>query len=139
MSDLVTIPESLRALCGDRLKVNEPLAPYVSFQLGGPADLFLAADSLDLAGQAIAAAQAAGLPWLVLGRGSNVLISDRGVRGLVVRIQASGLRIDEAAGAVHAEAGVRLANLAVATAVVLYEIFNQRRRAPLTDRTYEVG
>lgn len=108
-------PQRLAAVCGERLKPNEPLGRHLSFQLGGPADYFVAADSIELLQAVIAAAREDGLPWLVLGRGSNVLVSDRGVRGLVVRIQASQQRIDED-GAVYAEAGARLANLAVATA-----------------------
>lgn len=103
-------------LCGERLKVDEPLAPHVSFQIGGPADLFVTADSVEFLCELISAAREFGLPWLVLGRGSNVLISDRGVRGLVIRVQASAMQIDRETGSVFAEAGVRLASLAVATA-----------------------
>jgi UDP-N-acetylmuramate dehydrogenase len=76
----------LRAAAGARLRVAFPLALLTSFRLGGPASLYLEADNdSDLAAAAEAVA-AAGIPWVVLGKGSNVLVSDRGFPGLVLRL-----------------------------------------------------
>jgi UDP-N-acetylmuramate dehydrogenase len=109
-------PARLAALLGARLRRDVSLAPLTSWQVGGPADFFVVATSTQALVEIVAAAQRDGIPWLVLGRGSNVLVADAGVRGLVIRVQSDSSRIDAATGAVTADAGVRLASLAVATA-----------------------
>jgi UDP-N-acetylmuramate dehydrogenase len=68
-----------------RLKRNEPLAPFTTFKIGGPADLLFEADSADALADAIVTARQAQVPYFVLGLGANVLIADKGVRGLVIR------------------------------------------------------
>ncbi len=76
----------LREACGPRFRSSFSLAPMTSFRLGGPAALYLEADQeQDLAAAAHAVA-ASGVPWIVLGKGSNVLVSDRGFSGLVIRL-----------------------------------------------------
>jgi UDP-N-acetylmuramate dehydrogenase len=76
----------LRTASGARLRAAFPLAPLTSFRLGGPASLYLEANNeSDLAAAAEAVATA-GIPWIVLGKGSNVLVSDRGFPGLVIRL-----------------------------------------------------
>lgn len=67
------------------LRRNEPLAPYTTFRIGGPADLFFEATSADALANAVRAAREEGVPYFVLGLGANVLIGDRGFRGLVIR------------------------------------------------------
>jgi UDP-N-acetylmuramate dehydrogenase len=64
---------------------QEVLAPYTTFKIGGPADLFLEATSADVLAQAVIAARELDVPYFVLGLGANVLIGDRGFRGLVIR------------------------------------------------------
>lgn len=68
-----------------RLSRNVPLAPFTTFRIGGPADLVFEAESADSLANAILTARQAGVPWFVLGLGANVLISDKGIRGLVIR------------------------------------------------------
>jgi UDP-N-acetylmuramate dehydrogenase len=78
----------LRQAVGDRLRVDFPLAPLTSFRLGGPAALYLEAESRDdLA--AVGAALREGVPLLVIGKGSNLLVSDRGFPGMVLRLGRS--------------------------------------------------
>ena len=68
-----------------RVRRNEPLAPYTTFKIGGPADLFFEATSADALANAVLAARETGVPYFVLGLGANILIGDRGFRGLVIR------------------------------------------------------
>ena len=82
------VPVALSALDASRLTANAPLAPYTTFQIGGPADWLYEANSADDLAAAITSARAADLPWFVLGLGANVLIGDKGVRGLVIRNRA---------------------------------------------------
>src|SRR5437870_4715357 len=68
-----------------RLKRNEPLAQYTTFKIGGPADLFYDATSADDLAGAVTAARDFDIEYFVLGLGANVLIGDKGFRGLVIR------------------------------------------------------
>jgi UDP-N-acetylmuramate dehydrogenase len=71
-----------------RVRVAEPLAPYTTFRIGGPADLFYEAESADELAAAVAAARRLTIPWFLLGLGANILVGDRGFRGLVIRNRA---------------------------------------------------
>jgi len=73
------------ALDARHTRRNEPLAPYTTFKIGGPADLFFEATSADALANAVLAARRNDVPYFVLGLGANVLIGDRGFRGLVIR------------------------------------------------------
>ncbi|MDQ4005179.1 MAG: UDP-N-acetylmuramate dehydrogenase [Actinomycetota bacterium] len=80
---------ALRAAAGPRLRTGFPLAPLTSFRLGGPAALYLEAESLDDLRAAAAAVRTGDIPFLVIGKGSNILVSDQGFPGLVVRLGRS--------------------------------------------------
>ncbi len=69
------------ALGADRLRLREPLAPYTSFRIGGPADVLYDATSADELASAVTAARRAGIPCFVLGLGANILVGDLGVPG----------------------------------------------------------
>lgn len=86
------------------------LAPFTTFKVGGPADWFLHADRADAVKAALAAAGADGLPVTLLGGGSNVLVADSGVRGLVIRVHGGDVRaLSERA--IRADAGVTINGL----------------------------
>ena len=88
------VEELRRALGAGRVRTGEPLAPYTTFQIGGPADLFYEAESAEeLAGAVLAARTVCekGVPFFLLGLGANILIGDRGFRGLVIRNRARGI------------------------------------------------
>lgn len=93
------------------LRRAEPLARHTTFGVGGPADLFLTVRSTEALAGAMAAASHAGVPVFVLGSGSNILVSDRGIRGLVIDNRA---RSERALGAnrFRLESGVPLAAFA---------------------------
>lgn len=82
---------ALRAAVRGVVRCDEPLAPHTSWRVGGPADLWVEPEDLDDLRDVMAALRAAGLPWMVLGKGSNVLVSDEGVRGVVISLE-QGLR-----------------------------------------------
>ncbi len=90
---------------------HEPLAPYTSARIGGPADWLMVVETAEELISAVGAAQDQGLAWRVLGGGSNVLVADAGVRGLVILNRAR--RVDfRGGGRVYAEAGANLSSLA---------------------------
>lgn len=98
------------ALGAERLRLDEPLAPYTTFRIGGPADVLYDATTADELASALAAARAAGVPVFVLGLGANILVGDLGFRGLVIRNRARGVRA-LGSGRLHAESGVIVADL----------------------------
>ena len=83
--DRAALDRVAAALDPAMLSRNTPLAPFTTFRIGGPADLLFEADSADALANAILAARQAGIPWFVLGLGANVLVADKGIRGLVIR------------------------------------------------------
>jgi UDP-N-acetylmuramate dehydrogenase len=85
-------------------RIDEPLAPYTTFRIGGPADLFFAAESPDELARAVLAARAHGVPYFLLGLGANILVGDRGFRGLVIRNRARSLSVP-GPGLLRAESG----------------------------------
>ena len=77
-----------------RTRRSEPLAPYTTFRIGGPADVFYSARSADDLAATVTAARDAGVPFFVLGLGANILVGDKGFRGLVIRNTADAFRFD---------------------------------------------
>lgn len=72
------------------MKENVTLAPYTTFRIGGPARYVFEAHSLDEVREAASFAKEKSLPLLVLGGGSNVLVSDEGVNGVVLKVAIRG-------------------------------------------------
>ncbi len=87
------------------IQENIPLAPLTTFQVGGPARYFVSAGSEDAVREAIAHAAERRLPLFVLGGGSNLVVSDAGWPGLVVKIALSGVDIESEAGGMVFRAG----------------------------------
>jgi len=106
----------LRAAFGTRLKTAEPLARYTSARIGGPADFLAAADSAGELAELVRSAWRLGFQPVILGGGSNVLVSDAGVRGLVILNRARAIEFHAASEqgqpSVWAESGVNLGSLA---------------------------
>ena len=87
---------SMRGLFGDRLQANVPLAPFTTFRVGGAADWLIETRGGDDLVAAVLTARRHHVPVTILGGGSNVLVSDTGVRGLVVRTRGGAVTgVDE--------------------------------------------
>jgi UDP-N-acetylmuramate dehydrogenase len=94
---------------------REPLAPYTTWRIGGPADILATPSDRDDVPIALAWAAERELPWRVLGNGSNLLVRDGGVRGLVLRLRKVLDHVSVSETTIVAEAGAALpavANLA---------------------------
>jgi UDP-N-acetylmuramate dehydrogenase len=102
----------IRALAGvvgaGRVRTDVPLAPFTTFRVGGPADLLVETGDTDELVRLLAIARAAGLAATLLGGGSNVVVGDAGVRGLVVRVHGGWIREAGSGGRVRADAGVTM-------------------------------
>ncbi|MDI7274789.1 MAG: UDP-N-acetylmuramate dehydrogenase [Anaerolineae bacterium] len=99
----------------ERLRLDEPLAPYTTYRIGGPADLVFEATTVAELQQAWRLAYEHGVSCLVLGRGSNVLVADRGVRGLVVINRCTGYEV-QPGGILRVASGMALTEVAERTA-----------------------
>jgi UDP-N-acetylmuramate dehydrogenase len=100
------LENDLREKFGARVRASMPLAELTSFRIGGPADLFVNVEDEAELMHAKAAAYRTDVPCFCLGAGTNLLVSDRGMRGLVVRlgdgfskIEIDGTRVVAGAGA----------------------------------------
>ncbi len=77
------------------MRVHEPLARHNSWRVGGPADAFIVAKTLDVMKRAVLVARERHIPFLIIGRGTNMLIADAGVRGLVIAEACDDYRLTE--------------------------------------------
>lgn len=111
--DPIAVGTEIQRRLGVKTSRDEPLARFTTMRVGGPADLFAVAhNAFELRGL-VKFARSRGLPHVVLGRASNVVISDAGIRGLVIQDRAEGLEIRDER--LIAEAGVPMARAATET------------------------
>ncbi|MCE9646712.1 MAG: UDP-N-acetylmuramate dehydrogenase [Chloroflexi bacterium] len=113
MTATVRPVDVLRLHFGDAVQQNVMLAPYTSARIGGPADVLVMVKSATQLRDVITVLREGRIPYHVLGGGSNVLVSDRGVRGVVVLNRAKEVRFEGGdQPTVWCEAGVVFSNLA---------------------------
>jgi len=93
MHNATAMTESLQSVAPRRLERNVPLAPLTTLGIGGPARLFVRAETVDEIRETIAWAASQHEPLFVLGGGSNLLIADEGFDGLVLQIDLRGITI----------------------------------------------
>ena len=112
-----------------RIFKEEPMAKHTTFRVGGPAEYYLMPDRKELP-EVIRCCGEYQIPYLVIGNGSNLLVGDRGIRGVVLELgnHANALSIDPQSAVVEAEAGVLLSVVA-----------NQAARACLTGLEFAAG
>lgn len=84
--DETALLQELRSIPGLKVKVSEPLARYTSMKIGGPADFFVEVENQAALSQLLSFLSQHGMPSCLLGNGSNVLVSDFGVEGVVVHL-----------------------------------------------------
>lgn len=111
MSQSIDFGRELGAAFGrDRVRANAPLAPLTTFRVGGPAEWLVEPRSSDEVLAALKLAHDAGVAVTLLGGGSNVLVADAGVRGLVIRPRGGAVvRVDDAR--IRADAAVTINGL----------------------------
>ena len=102
----------LKTVFRGSIRINEPLAQYTSMKVGGPVDYYLdPADRDDLIAIVLFLRQHA-FPTIVIGRGSNLLVSDEGLRGAAISVERILSDVSVEGDIVRAESGARLTKLA---------------------------
>ncbi len=97
--------EVLQSRVSPLIRANEPMAKHTTYKLGGPAEYFLEATSSDLVAKALTAAHELNMPTFVFGGGSNLVVADDGIKGLVIKMTNRGFQINPEQQQVVAEAG----------------------------------
>ena len=92
----------------DRILLDEPMKKHTTFRLGGPADYFLSPSDVNQIPEIIHICRKEGIPWFVLGNGSNLLVSDQGYRGVVIQIYKNMNQITVEGTRIYAQAGALL-------------------------------
>jgi len=111
--DPIAVGTDIQRRIGVKTSRDEPLGRFTTMRVGGPADLFATAHNAFELRALVRFARSRGLPHLVLGRGSDIVIADAGVRGLVIQNRAEGSRVE--GGRYTAESGVAMARAATET------------------------
>ena len=111
--DAIAIGTEIQRRIGVKTSRDEPLARFTTMRVGGPADLFATVHNAHELRALVRFARTRGLPHVIVGRGSDLVIADAGVRGLVIQIRAEGSRTD--GEHYTAEAGVQMARAATET------------------------
>jgi UDP-N-acetylmuramate dehydrogenase len=76
----------LQSLNIGKVKENEPLAQHTTIKIGGPADLFIEPSSVENLKKVMEVIKKNGVHWRAIGRGSNLLVSDKGIEGAVIKL-----------------------------------------------------
>ena len=111
--DAVAVGSAIQRRIGVKTSRDEPLARFTTMRVGGPADLFATIHNVHELRAIVRFARSRGIPLTLLGRGSDVVIADAGIRGLVVQNRAEGSRID--GDRYVAESGMPMARAATET------------------------
>ncbi len=96
------------------VRLYEPMARHCTMRVGGPAQFWIEPESVAGLANLVRYCGEAKLPWLVVGRGSNLIVRDGGIAGAVIHLsrgEFAGISVDPAAGVVRAGAGVKLKQL----------------------------
>jgi len=111
--DAIATGTDIQRRIGVKTSRDEPLARFTTMRVGGPADLFATVHNAHELRALVRFARSRGLEHVILGRGSDMVIADAGIRGLVIQVRAEGSRTDGLR--YTAEAGVQMARAATET------------------------
>ncbi len=106
-----SIVQEMRAALRGEVLTSEPMSRHTTWRIGGPADLFVQPQDRDDLLVALQVLQQAKIPWQVIGKGSNLLVGDGGIRGAVINTARLDRLDFSAAPLVSAEGGLRLMTL----------------------------
>ena len=96
----------------DGVLTKEPMASHTTFRVGGEADYLVMPRSVDEVGQVIAACREEGMDYMLIGNGSNLLVSDKGYRGVIIQLLDNFREISVQGKGIYAQAGALLSTVA---------------------------
>ncbi|MEA1961593.1 MAG: UDP-N-acetylmuramate dehydrogenase [Bacillota bacterium] len=101
----------LEALPPEIIKQNEPMKMHTSFRIGGPVDIMVIPENMEQIKTVLRFCEAANIPLFVVGLGSNLLVRDKGIRGVVLKIGKGLKKVEINGNRIKTQAGIRLAEL----------------------------
>lgn len=105
----------LCAVTGDKNVLrDEPMSGHTTFRIGGPADYLAMPENAEQISRIIKACRDAGVPYYIIGNGSNLLVGDRGFRGVIIQVYKNMNAVEAVDGEIHAQAGALLSKVAAA-------------------------
>jgi UDP-N-acetylmuramate dehydrogenase len=103
--------EKVKEFFKGNISISEPLSRFTTFRIGGPADYYLEPKDREDLLKLIRYLKEIKYPYIIIGNGSNILISDEGIRGAAINLEAGFTKIEVNKNRVYAEAGIRLSKL----------------------------
>lgn len=104
------------------ITLDEPMSKHTSFKTGGYADIFIKVDTVDKLKNIIEFSKNTNLPLFILGNGSNILVTDKGIRGIVCKIEIKKFEIEEKQDGVFVTVGSGNKNAEIAQSLLKHEI-----------------
>ena len=111
MMDTLSLKEKLQGFVRGQVLIEEPLASHTYFRIGGPAEVMVYPAGLEDLKALLKVARDEAIPLLILGGGSNMLVLDGGVRGLVINLSRTFLELEASGEQIRCGAGVRTSRL----------------------------
>ena len=109
------VDELYRIVGEQNVQIEEPMSNHTTFRIGGPAQYFVTPQSTEELGQVVLLCNAEKMPYFVIGHGSNLLVSDKGMRCVVIQLYKNFEQFRIEGDRVYAQAGVMLCKLGQAT------------------------
>lgn len=114
--------EELKEIFQDKIKINEPMRKHTTFKIGGPAEIFIQAETTKEIQKVLEISSKNDIPIHIIGNGSNLLVKDEGIKGIVLQIAIKEIEIEEkediiikvGAGIKNAELGQKLLKESIA-------------------------
>ena len=104
----MNIDEINKIISNEKIFLNEPMKKYTSFKIGGPAECLIKIENEEELKNILKYAQERNIPLTIIGNGSNVLVSDQGIKGIVLKIEFSKFEIDTETANLKVGSGVKL-------------------------------
>jgi len=106
------IEELKKLISKDKIRINEPMNNYTSFKIGGPAECLIKIQTFEELKLILKLSKEKNIPLTIIGNGSNVLVSDNGIKGIVLKIEISTFEIDNETAQLKVGSGVKLGMIA---------------------------
>jgi UDP-N-acetylmuramate dehydrogenase len=106
------IIKEIQELNAGKVKINEPMSQYTTIKIGGPADLFIEPSSIENLAKVMEIVRKHNLKWRAIGRGSNLLVSDEGIEGAVIKLGPGMDELEINGSEIKAGGGYSLVSLA---------------------------
>ncbi|MFV0344114.1 MAG: UDP-N-acetylmuramate dehydrogenase [Anaerocolumna sp.] len=100
----------------NQIRIEEPLAKHTTFKIGGPADFLVLPDHIEQIVNVVKLCIKEQIPYFVMGNGSNLLVSDSGFKGIIIKLDRDFAKVNISGNKVTAQAGILLSKLAAEVA-----------------------